>query len=129
MLRKLNQSKALEQFVRLLLGLLAWHMANIETEHYILLNRTPRQQQGLLRHIAGLASACCIGIAIKNNAARSRLVNTSNNVEERAFATAARPDQRHKFALSDRHISGLEHLNAAFPVTINFCHTLNEKFI
>src|SRR5579884_3988459 len=129
MLSELDQPEALEQFVCFLLSLFTWHMTHIETKHDVLFNRPPRQQQWLLRHIAGLASSYHISIAIKHNMPLSWLIDAGDNVEERTLTTTTWPDQCHKLAWSNGHIDGPEHLDTTLAIAKNFCHSLNEELI
>ena len=81
-----------------LLCLLAWNMAHIQSEHDILFNRAPRQEQRLLEHIARLASPLCPGIAIDSNHSCARLINPCYDIEERTFSTPARTNHADEFA-------------------------------
>src|SRR5579884_848648 len=103
-------------------------MAHIQSEHDILFNRAPRQEQWLLEHIAGLSSPLCPGISIDSNYSCTRLINPCHDIEERTFPTSARPDERHKFALGDRQVNWSKRLQQPSPITIDSSDTLHDKF-
>src|SRR5205085_7398332 len=91
MMGEIGQPEPLEQLVSLLLCLFAWHATDIQTKHNVLFNGTPREHERLLKHIATLASALGIWIAVESDAAFAWRVETRDHVEERTLAAAARP--------------------------------------
>src|SRR5579875_3575356 len=88
MISELAQAEALEQLVSLLARELARNPANVQTQHHILLDGAPGQEQRLLRHIARFASALAIDFAISHTGAISRFLNPGTDAEQGTFAAA-----------------------------------------
>jgi hypothetical protein len=71
-------------------------------EHHVLEDRAPRQQQILLQHEGDLRVRPRDALAVDKGRTFARRGQAGADIQERAFAATARPDQRNDFAVADR---------------------------
>src|SRR5438067_11563869 len=103
---KFCQSEAFKELLRFLLCLLTRHTAHIKSQHHILFDCAPWQEQRLLGHVAPLPCARACSIAIDGDHSRTRLIDACHNTEKSAFTTTTLPNHRHNFTQVDHRVNG-----------------------
>ncbi|MNM13456.1 hypothetical protein D3C81_236470 [compost metagenome] len=96
------ETRLREPAPRFLAGFASRRAFQLAGENDVVLDAAPRQQRRLLRHIADAASLASDGLAAHRDRAGIRPDQSSDDLEQCAFAAAGRPDDRHELLASDR---------------------------
>ena len=77
------------------------HAVNLDAEHDVFGDGPPRQQQILLQHEGDVRLRACDNLTIDEGLTLAWRGEPGTDIQKRAFATAARPDQRDHFTVAD----------------------------
>src|ERR1700733_9908441 len=88
---------------------LARDPAHLKPEQHIVEHGAPRKQQVLLHHVADLPAQARHRLSAIDEFAGIRLDQTRDDVEDRGFAAAARPDNTDEIALINVETQAVEH--------------------
>src|SRR6188508_1703987 len=81
-------------------------IAEFQSEEHIPENREPRKERRLLKHHQPVWPGLVDWLAVGLDGATIRMVKSGNNIQQRRFAAAARPDQTDELSLcnAERHV-------------------------
>ena len=117
-----GEVEAREQRLRALAARAQRQALELDAEHDVFGDGTPRQQQVLLQHERDVGVRTFDALAVDESRTLARRRQSRSDVEQRAFAATARPDQRRHLPVADRKAHLLDRREKLFAVAPRKTH-------